>query len=720
MESKSKGAEAKSTLFSRLASSFSIRSKLMLAFFVMILLTLSVSAITLVSQTIANKTIDDLVNIHGTIARLSLETEKHLRMMQSYEKDFLIKYKSIGIQEAKDTYLSPFTDHGGQSYQTIYQIQQLATSQADIDTAQTAMQSINEYLSAFIGTVNILELRADPEFGELIKLEESAAALHATVETLDSMALSNAYFQLQNTLKDYLMTPTRDVAVGVIFERDNFLETISSLPFSDHEQGRLIQKTEEFTKWFTEVANTDEVITARIETYEKAAQNAEPIIASFLKNAVRNEASARTQMEESTKLTQQLVIAVGGIAIMIGIFIAIRLSRGLTSQISHIVALFEQIGKGNYDARTEVVSNDELGSMATTLNAMLDNVTVLIQSQTERDAIQNSIMKLLEEISSLTEGDLTARAEVTEDMTGAIADSFNAMTDQLSDIIRKVKEATESVDDTSEEVSKQTMTLANRNIEQTQKVNQAIEAIEQMANSIKDVSENAQQSANVSEASRLNAREGAEAVQRTNDAMNEIREEINETARSIKRLGESSMEIGNVIQIINDIADRTSILALNASIQAAMAGDAGHGFAVVADEVQRLAESSGNSTKQIEALVKNIQAEIKNVSTRMDESISKVVQGSQLADGAHAKLQEIEQVSNQLADLIESITVAATKQVQVSEEITVTMQEVGEVSTESSRSSQETATSMDILSRTAHDLRASVEMFKVTDTVKAA
>ncbi|WP_419175145.1 methyl-accepting chemotaxis protein [Desulfosediminicola sp.] len=720
MESKSKGAEAKSTLFSRLASSFSIRSKLMLAFFVMILLTLSVSAITLVSQTIANKTIDDLVNIHGTIARLSLETEKHLRMMQSYEKDFLIKYKSIGIQEAKDTYLSPFTDHGGQSYQTIYQIQQLATSQADIDTAQTAMQSINEYLSAFIGTVNILELRADPEFGELIKLEESAAALHATVETLDSMALSNAYFQLQNTLKDYLMTPTRDVAVGVIFERDNFLETISSLPFSDHEQGRLIQKTEEFTKWFTEVANTDEVITARIETYEKAAQNAEPIIASFLKNAVRNEASARTQMEESTKLTQQLVIAVGGIAIMIGIFIAIRLSRGLTSQISHIVALFEQIGKGNYDARTEVVSNDELGSMATTLNAMLDNVTVLIQSQTERDAIQNSIMKLLEEISSLTEGDLTARAEVTEDMTGAIADSFNAMTDQLSDIIRKVKEATESVDDTSEEVSKQTMTLANRNIEQTQKVNQAIEAIEQMANSIKDVSENAQLSANVSEASRLNAREGAEAVQRTNDAMNEIREEINETARSIKRLGESSMEIGNVIQIINDIADRTSILALNASIQAAMAGDAGHGFAVVADEVQRLAESSGNSTKQIEALVKNIQAEIKNVSTRMDESISKVVQGSQLADGAHAKLQEIEQVSNQLADLIESITVAATKQVQVSEEITVTMQEVGEVSTESSRSSQETATSMDILSRTAHDLRASVEMFKVTDTVTAA
>lgn len=325
-------------------------------------------------------------------------------------------------------------------------------------------------------------------------------------------------------------------------------------------------------------------------------------------------------------------------------------------------------------------------------------------------------MKLLEEISALTEGDLTARAEVTEDMTGAIADSFNAMSDQLSDIIRKVKDATASVDVTSEDVAKQTIRLANKNIEQSRKVASAIKSIDVMVESIRKVSENAAQSAGVSEISRQSAREGAEAVQKTNLAMNEIREQINETARSIKRLGESSMEIGNVIQIINDIADRTSILALNASIQAAMAGDAGHGFAVVADEVQRLAESSGNSTKQIEALIKNIQTEIKNVSSRMDESIGKVVQGSQLADGAHAKLQQIEQVSNQLADLIQAITTASSEQVQVSETISTTMQEIGEVSQESSRSSQETATSMDMLSRTARDLRAAVETFKVPET----
>jgi twitching motility protein PilJ len=322
-------------------------------------------------------------------------------------------------------------------------------------------------------------------------------------------------------------------------------------------------------------------------------------------------------------------------------------------------------------------------------------------------------MKLLEEISALSDGDFTVRAEVTEDMTGAIADSFNAMADQFSDIIRKVKIATESVDITSEDVTRQTMSLAEKNIEQVKGVTAAVEAIEEMVESIREVANNALQSASVSKRSRVNAQEGALAVNETSKAMVEIREQINETARSIKRLGESSLEIGNIVQIIDDIADRTSILALNASIQAAMAGDAGHGFAVVADEVQRLADSSSNSTKQIELLVKSIQTEIKDVTNRIDESIGKVVQGTKLADGAHDKLQEIEEVSNQLAQLIESITAATTSQVKMSETISKTMEDVGEVSRESSLSSQDTATSMNVLSRTARDLRSAVEVFQI-------
>jgi twitching motility protein PilJ len=528
--------------------------------------------------------------------------------------------------------------------------------------------------------------------------------------------VQNSFYLLKATMQEYLMAPENENSSKVKESRTALVNLVESSVVAVPVKEKLVDQFKEFDKWFVEVGNTDGIIAARIVSYQEAAKRAEPAIKSFLNLAVTNETKATKDMEDTASLVLRVVLPLGIVSILLAVFIALRLSKGLTNQVDLIMGLLDEIGRGNYRARTKVVSNDELGIMASTLNGMLDNITDLIQSQEERDIIQESIMKLLEEISALTEGDFTGRAEVTEDITGAIADSFNAMADQFTDIISKVKVATESVDTTSEQVARQTMTLAQKNIEQVQGVSGAVEAIEQMAQSIREVATNAQQSAMVSRQSRVNAQEGALAVIETNKAMSDIREQINETARSIKRLGESSLEIGNIVQIIDDIADRTSILALNASIQAAMAGEAGHGFAVVADEVQRLADNSSNSTKQIDVLVKSIQNEIKEVSNRIDEGISKVVQGSKLADGAHAKLQEIEKVSNDLAELIESITEATTEQVHVSETISQTMKEVGEISRESSLSSQDTAASMNVLSKTARDLHAAVEIFKIGET----
>jgi twitching motility protein PilJ len=693
-----------------------IRGKLLWAFMTLIALTLVVIAITLISQTYAQRTIETLVQVHGKIARLSLETEKTLRVMQGLEKDFLLNHEKKGIRDAKDLYLNPFIEKGGDAYRTLYQIQQLAQTPQDIDAAQTAMDAINEYLSAFVGTVNILELRVDKEFGELVKLRQSLDALGATVAALNLAPVQNGFYLLKATLQDYLLVPDRANIAKVKEGKVALANLIESSTMVAALKTKLTEQFKEFDKWFAEVTTTDGIIAARIGGYQDAAKRAEPVIKSFLDYASVNETKATKDMEDTAALVLKVVLAVGIVSILLAVFIAVKLSRGLTNQVNHIMGLLDEIGKGNFQARTKVVSDDELGLMATTLNGMLDNITVLIQSQEERDKIQESIMKLLEEISALTEGDFTGRAEVTEDMTGAIADSFNAMADQFTDIISKVKVATESVDTTSDQVAQQTMTLAKKNMEQVKGVTAAVEAIEQMAQSIREVAANAQRSATVSRQSRVNAQEGALAVVETNKAMAEIREQINETARSIKRLGESSLEIGNIVQIIDDIADRTSILALNASIQAAMAGEAGHGFAVVADEVQRLADNSSNSTKQIEVLIKSIQNEIKELSNRIDDGIGKVVQGSKLADGAHAKLQEIEKVSNDLAELIEAITVATTNQVQVSETISQTMQEVGEISRESSLSSQDTATSMNVLSKTARDLHSAVEIFKIGET----
>ena len=405
------------------------------------------------------------------------------------------------------------------------------------------------------------------------------------------------------------------------------------------------------------------------------------------------------------------ISAIAFLTLLIAIWGSSRLF--IVRPVRRIMGLFSEIGMGNFNARVKVKTRDEIGEMATSLNAMLDNTLVLIQSREERDAIQTSIMKLLDEISGLAEGDLTRRAEVTAEMTGAIADSFNTMAEQLSDVVKNVKQATEQVTKTADGANKSTKQLSKASEKQARGVSNTIKVINEMATSIKQVAENAVRSSKVSKRSTVNAKEGAEAVQSTSMAMNAIRDNVQETARSIKRLGESSQEIGNIVQLINDIADRTSILALNASIQAAMAGDAGRGFAVVAEEVQRLAERSANATKQIDTLIKNIQGEINDAGTSMEESIQRVVEGSKLAEDAHKKLQEIETVSNKLASLNQSISNAATKQSAASDNITKNMEQMGVVSSHNLAASRQTTLAIERLSRTSEDLAASVKAFKV-------
>jgi len=427
---------------------------------------------------------------------------------------------------------------------------------------------------------------------------------------------------------------------------------------------------------------------------------------------------AQTDYEEVKRPANKMLF--GGFvlflaAIVVVSFGAWRLSRGLTKQVNHITDLFGEIGMGNFKARTPVDTSDELGAMAISLNAMLDNTLSLIQTSEERDKMQRSVMKLLTEISGLAEGNLTSRAEVTEDFTGAIADSFNDMAEQLGRVVQNVKDVTLQVSSTSQEVRTSTENLAETSEMQAMQVSEAIAAINEMAASIQQVAENASQCSHVSEESKQHANEGAKIVRDTNAAMESIREHVQETARAIKRLGESSQEVGNIVQLIGDIADRTSILALNASIQAAMAGEAGRGFAVVAEEVQRLAERSTNATQQIDTLIKNIQGEIAEAGTSMEDSIQRVVEGSKLADEAHTKLNEIETITTRLGELIQSISMASKQQARGSENIARTMQEVGEISSQTSAASRQTAVSMKNLAEMSDQMNESVSVFKVAE-----
>jgi twitching motility protein PilJ len=326
---------------------------------------------------------------------------------------------------------------------------------------------------------------------------------------------------------------------------------------------------------------------------------------------------------------------------------------------------------------------------------------------------QEAILRLLDEISGLAEGDLTRRATVTEDITGAIADAFNYAIDSLRKLVTTINETSQEVAAAAQATQATAMHLAEASNNQAEQSTAASAAVNEMAVSIEQVSRTSSDSNKVAHQSVETAKKGAATVRENIRAMETIRDQIQETSKRIKRLGESSQQIGDIVELIDDIADQTNILALNAAIQAAMAGEAGRGFTVVADEVQRLAERVSNSTKQIEVLVKTIQADTNEAVLSMEQSTGGVVEGTRLARNAGEALEEIERVSNELAHLIESISTTAQQQAGTAVDISETMNVVQEIATETSAGSSEAAVSIGKLVDLASDLRRSVSGFKL-------
>lgn len=328
---------------------------------------------------------------------------------------------------------------------------------------------------------------------------------------------------------------------------------------------------------------------------------------------------------------------------------------------------------------------------------------------------QEAIMRLLDEIGDLAAGDLTVQTTVSEDFTGAIADSINVTVESLRGLVKTINDTSTQLSSSVQETEQIASQLSEASKQQSQDISVAGSSIGTMSTSMDEVSQEASESSKVAMRSVEIAKKGGEAVQRTMDGMDNIREHIQETSKRIKRLGESSQEIGDIVELINDIAEQTNILALNASIQAAMAGEAGRGFAVVADEVQRLAERSANATKQIEALVKTIQADTHEAVISMEKSTAGVVNGAQIAEDAGSALEEIESVSDQLAGLIQNISGSAREQANVATQLAASMGSIQEMTTQATQGTEQTSRSIGNLARLAQDLDTSVAGFKLPE-----
>ena len=444
---------------------------------------------------------------------------------------------------------------------------------------------------------------------------------------------------------------------------------------------------------------TDADTRAKVEALETAFKDYETAISGILGNmqplVLSKQAGSRIfrDSEDLLKATDELARGYqealsgrGGFIVSVLVLVLVALA---------VLAKLVQVYRDDAERRTQEVEKQRVSS-----------------EQVNREN-QDAILRLMNELGDLADGDLTVTATVSENITGAIADSINYTIEELRVLVGRINDAANRVTAATEiarQTSAELLTAAER---QSVEIQEAGQSALDMARSMTEVSSNAAQSAQVANQSLQAAEKGTQAVQDSIKGMNEIRNQIQETSKRIKRLGESSQEIGEIVELISDITEQTNVLALNAAIQAASAGDAGRGFTVVAEEVQRLAERSGEATKQIAAIVKTIQTDTQDAVSAMEQSTQGVVEGAKLSDAAGQALSEIGQVSRDLAGLIQRISSSTQSQADSATQVARLMQDILRVTEQTTAGTQRTAEAVDELSALASELKGSVAGFKV-------
>ena len=462
---------------------------------------------------------------------------------------------------------------------------------------------------------------------------------------------------------------------------------------------------------------------------------AEPIPAKVNKPATKAPALQKTDKDAKKMSSQPLVkkqssgsppfflialasgVVIGGLVWLLSYI----LIRQIKETIDDLQNQFDAIYEGNFNVRAKVLSEDELGQLAQRFNYISQ---VILTATTEaqeratatekaREKLQRQVIRLLDDVEGASRGDLTVQAEVTADELGAVADAFNLTIQNLCEIVQQVKRAAKQVNKNSTDSESFARNNSSDALRMAEELAVTLNSVQLMTESIQRVAENAHEAEEVAHTSSVTALKGGEAVERTVGGILQIRETVSETARKVKRLAEASQEISKIVAVISQIASRTNLLALNASIQAARAGEAGRGFAIVADEVRQLADRSAKSLKEIEQIVLQIQSETGSVMTAMEEGIQQVIDVTDKSEQSKRALEDIIEVSNRINTLVRSISGDTVKQQENSGAVAQVMQSIELIAQETSQESQRVAGSLQTLVSISRDLLTSVERFRV-------
>ncbi|MEN9847722.1 MAG: hypothetical protein RL368_462 [Pseudomonadota bacterium] len=442
-----------------------------------------------------------------------------------------------------------------------------------------------------------------------------------------------------------------------------------------------------------------------------------PINVPGLAWAIFSNLQEAESLERLNQLTSE--ITKGSVPIALGVLfggglLGFLFFGRIASPINHLEAIVSKVAGGDFTARADVKTGDELETLSNAFNSLLDaRLSALAKAEKENEMLNNSIIELLKASFQLSQRDLTVQVPVTEDVTGPLADAINQMATETSKVLLDVRRISDDVESASLQVKVQGDNVSKMAEAERDVVDTTMAELSAAAEAMNKIAEVAQSCNEIAAQAMRSTQTALGTVTSTVDGMGEIRETIHETEKRIKRLGERSQEISSIVDIINNIAERTHVLALNASMQAAAAGEAGRGFSVVADEVQRLAESSRNATSQISALVKNIQVETNDTIATMDKTISQVVEGSRLAERAGEQMKETQNTTANLVQVVEQIAMASRQQATISNELRERAQTIQMSTHETAKQLEEQTVQTDRLVDYSKQLIESIRVFKL-------
>ncbi|MFW2374451.1 MAG: methyl-accepting chemotaxis protein [Gammaproteobacteria bacterium] len=628
------------------------------------------------------------------------------------EKDFAINTE-IGLVEQFELKMTAAREN-------LAKLEALAPTNMD----QTALINIQDlfrrYHSDFYGIAESqVKLGLDETTGLQGTMRNASHDLETRLKKLGDTALIASLLQMRRHEKDYLLRGNDKDITKLDKEHRLFSSQLNKSKHSSGIKASISNQLNAYYKAFQQYANTAQEKNLTTVATQNTVNQLEPLFNNLLiakdKILSQNKETSTTQQQNITGVFA-IILLVTGVLVSI---VLLLFSRGIIRSLGKLRDTVDKVAAGDFNVRAQLNTKDELGTLGTAFDTLLDErLATLAQAEKENEQLNDSIIMLLEAVSQLSEKDLSIKAKVNEDITGPVADAMNLMTDETAQVLNGIRRVSDDVEFVVNLVKQQSEKVTHVAASEREVVETAMIKLETASRTMNEVSKLAQSCNEIATRASASTTTAFDTVTDTADGMNDIRETISETEKRIKRLGERSQEITTVVDIIKDIAERTHGLALNASMQAAAAGDAGRGFAVVADEVQRLAESSRNSTAQITSLVRSIQSETSETMATMNKAISQVIEGSSLAERAGKEMQETQKTTSELVQAVIQIAEQSLAQVVVHDDLKNDTTAIRNSTNDTGRELEEQSKHTSKLVDYAKLLKDSVHVFKLPESMQ--